>query len=110
MTMASMPAKTPQVFTAVKALAKAQKTPAYGQVGAQVGLSPRVVHIRLYAIWQWCARNNHPHLNGIVVNKRTGLPGSGYTPFGHPVTWAEFQKIKSAVLAYDWEPVRFPGT
>jgi len=105
-----MPSKTAAVFKAVASFAKDGKTPTYGQVGKIVGLHPRQVPPRLYAIWQWCEANGHPHLNAIVVNSQTRRPGGGYTPHGHSLTESEFQSMKGRVFVYNWDMVRFPGT
>jgi len=109
MTQAGMPSRTAEVFKALTNFAKDGKTPTYGEVGKIAGVYHRQVRQRLYAIWQWCDSNGHPHLNAIVVNAQTRRSGMGYTPSGHQLSDSEFQTMREQVFAYNWDSVRFPG-
>ncbi len=104
-----MPTTTAIVFDAVKVFAMAHETPTYGYIEKRVGLPPRVVQQRLYAIWKWCASMGYPHLNAIVVKANTMRPGQGYTPNGHEISETEFQSMKDKVFAFQWESIKFPG-
>lgn len=103
------PTTTSQVFDAVKIFAMARETATYGYIQKRVGLSPRVVQQRLYAIWQWCESQGYPHLNAIVVNAKTQRPGQGYTPNHHEISESEFQSMRDKVFAFHWESIKFPG-
>ena len=104
-----MPSKAADVFEVIRASAKARRTITYKEVGEQTDLSPFFQVPRyLGEIWRWCEARGIPHLNAIVVNQDTRLPGSGYTPHGSQVEWSEHQRIKVQVFNYDWDSVRFP--
>ena len=101
-----MPPETCNVIEVVRASAKVRSTITYGEVGQRTGLNAHiVVPHHLGVIWRLCEANELPHLNTIVVSANTRLPGDGYKPNGRPVTWEEYQPIRTAVSAYDWASV-----
>ena len=77
----------------------------YGQVADDVGGIANGLGQNLGVIWNFCEENGHPHLNAVVVNADTGLPGDAYTPHGHPVTQREWDAKMSAIRAFPWDGV-----
>ena len=79
----------------------------YSSLGTLVGVHHRSrdLHQALGSGWQWCQENQLPHLNALVVRKsgnRRGIPGSGYTPGGHPISRSDWQLERDAVHGFDW--------
>ena len=52
----------------------------------------------LLPIQEYCKSKNLPFLTGLVINARTGRPGSGYA--GNPDTWEEDAQ---KVCDYSWD-------
>ena len=102
---------TQEMFGLIRTRALEGRTITYREIGDAMGINPQSeVHPHLRVLWKWCDAKGLPHLNGIVVRQDTGLPGAGYTPYGHPVTWAQHEIIKWRVFAYPWKRVRFNPT
>lgn len=109
MPQSSLQVKAHEVFTILKAKAKAQKTLTYGDIERQTGYSAFYVVPRVLGwLWRWCEKNGYPHINAIVVSKRTGLPGQGYTPQGKSLTHTQFEATKSEVFSFPWDSVGSP--
>lgn len=96
------PLKTPQIFDYLESCAREKRKTTYGEIAQMTGLSNQGVARPLDYIWHLCERRGLPHLNSIVVNKRTGQPGSGYT-----VTGDNWRAMVGEVLAYRWTGVGF---
>ena len=47
----------------------------YGDLARRLGIHHRPLRFVLGQIWDWCERNGHPHVNVLVVNQASGLPG-----------------------------------
>ena len=104
-----MPTKTDKVFETIVKFAQSKKTPTYKDISSAVHLHWRTqIPLRLYAIWQWCENKHIPHLNAIVVNKKSKLPGKGYTPNGQQLTKTTFPLVRDNIFNFDWNKVKFP--
>ena len=57
---------------------------------------PKVLYRQLGAIYFYCKQNDLPLLTGLVVNKATGEPGSGFEPD------AERGRLRERVYNYNW--------
>ena len=77
----------------------------YGQVANDVGGMAWGLGQNLGVIWEFCTANGHPHLNAMVVNSDTGLPGEAYTPNGHAVTRSEWEQIMNSIRIYPWDRI-----
>jgi len=65
--------------------------------------APRVTRTALGPIQDYCIEKNLPRLTSIVVNKRTGLPGSGFILDSGTIV--DSQK---RAFSYDWSQERIP--
>jgi hypothetical protein len=72
----------------------------YGELCAELGLHPRSASWFLGVIQSYCKRHNLPPLQALVVNKKTRLPGRGYT--GSPSTRDDHDLELSKVRKYRW--------
>ena len=61
--------------------ATARCTILYSEIADEIDISAYFVLPRaLGHIWSWCDDFGYPHINALVVSKRTGIPGPGYQP------------------------------
>ena len=58
--------------------ARLQQNITYGSIAGLLGLHHRSARWFLSVIQEYCSANSLPPLQVLVVNKRTGIPGSGY--------------------------------
>ena len=77
----------------------------YSELAAQLDLHYRAVGRFLGVIQMYCKKQQWPPLQALVVNKRTKLPGGGYTGSGRGVV--QHQAALQKVRAYNW-PVTVP--
>jgi putative restriction endonuclease len=79
----------------------------YQDLTGPLGLrGARPVRFALGPIQSLCEEKEYPRLTSIVINKRTGLPGSGY--LGDP---DKLKEDHNSVFAFDWSivPPPFPA-
>ena len=109
MLRSSLQVKANEVFTILKAKAKAQQILTYGDIERQTGYSAYYVVPRVLGwLWRWCEENRYPHINVIVVSKGTGFPGMGYTPHSQALTPAQFEAKKKEVFSFPWDSASSP--
>ena len=80
----------------------------YRQVSEEVGGMANGLGQNLGQIWDFCEQNGHPHLNAVVINAKTGVPGGGYAPRGHQVTHCEWEEIMQEIRQYPWDGIQIP--
>lgn len=78
----------------------------YGELSALLGLHHRSARWFLGVIQEYCRRHKLPPLQALAVNKKTGLPGSGYV--GSPRTTAEHKHALKRVRSKKW-PSKAPN-
>jgi putative restriction endonuclease len=75
----------------------------YGDIEEQTGVYRRVLRYPLGHIQAYCIAEGWPPLTALVVNKRTGTQGNGYTA-GQA---GDLEDVK-AVFDYEWSSIRNP--
>jgi hypothetical protein len=79
-------------------------TISYGDLCGAIGRPEltAVCHTHLHEIAEWCALNGYPPINALVVNKKTGVPGDGYSkaPGCDILTWEDEVKKVIAFRGY----------
>lgn len=84
-----------------------RQTLTYGDLAEAIGFtSGRVMRIPLSVIQTFCLERDLPPLTSIVVNKGTGLPGTGF------IAWSgELDEAHRRVFDFDWSlvPAPFPA-
>ena len=84
-------------------LTQTDETITYGQLAARLGLHHRSAAWFLGVIQTYCRRKRLPPLQALAVNKRTRLPGKGYT--GSARSYAAHRRALSRVRARNWNIV-----
>jgi putative restriction endonuclease len=86
------------------ARARTGKTMYYIELAEELGYtSARVSRAALWSIQDFCTEKSLPSLTGIVVNKKTGVPGAGFR-LGHRTLGDAQQRA----FAFDWSSVARP--
>jgi hypothetical protein len=80
--------------------ARNQQVLSYADIQGFTGIDQRGLGQPLGLIHHYCERHRHPHLNLIVVNRETGLPGQGVP--GKPMTHEEILVEQARVFVFDW--------
>jgi hypothetical protein len=75
--------------------ARNQQILSYSDVQGYTGIAQHGFGQSLGLIHHYCERQRFPHLNVIVVNRDTGLPGKGMTP-------EEIFVEQARVFVFDW--------
>ncbi|MCW3125291.1 MAG: endonuclease [Bacteroidetes bacterium] len=76
----------------------------YGDLAKLLNIHPRPIRIILGIIYDHCVNNNLPPLTILVLNKLTGLPGSGFTDYD-PLNP---QKVFDFVYDFNWRIIENP--
>ena len=84
-----------QIWAVLARAAKNRQTLTYGQVGKLIGVPTAGLGQLLEPIQSYCLIHNLPPLTLLVVQRETGLPGSGFTGVGAP----EFARSQADVFA-----------
>ena len=96
------PPSFPDAFPLLVESASNRSTITYGELADQTATSAYFVLPRaLGHIWSWCQDNGYPHINALVVSKVTGIPGRGYRPNDHPLSWDDWVEIRDDVYNFD---------
>jgi putative restriction endonuclease len=93
-----------RVWPILVAAAKRRQTMTYEEVNERLGIGGALPV--LYALWpiqELCKENRWPPLTSIVVNKRTGRPGSGCFAFD-----SDLDAIHPMVFAFPWHEIPRP--
>ena len=97
-------------FQTLAEVAVNQETITYGELGKRVGVHHRATFLPLGYLWGWCQDRGYPHLNALVVNKSTGVPGHAYAPDGTPLKRKQWRRIVCGVHRFDWLAIApYPG-
>ncbi len=75
----------------------------YGSLCEKMGLHHRAAGHFLGVIQTFCAENKLPPLQGLVVNKKTRIPGCGY--LGSKRTLESHKLAIKKVYAKDWSKI-----
>ncbi|MGR3485091.1 MAG: hypothetical protein ACU0BF_07075 [Paracoccaceae bacterium] len=80
------------------------------RLGLEVGASG-TFSVALGHVARYCAINDLPALNSVVVNAKTGLPGDGVLLADYESAKREFQAVKaySGEEEYRWTAIRSPS-
>ena len=84
--------------------AKNRQTLNYTQVGDIIHRHPRVMRYVLSRLQDFCKQMRLPPLTGIVINKRSQLPGTGF--IAHAID--DIETAFEEVFDYDWSSVPNP--
>ena len=95
-----------RAWTILVGCAGNRRSTTYGQLAARMGVHPRVCRFFLGLIQDHCSKYSLPPLQSLVVNKRTGLPGGGYT--GSLRDHHQIEKAQNIVYDFQWEKIRNP--
>ena len=87
-----------QIWAVLAWAARSRQTLTYSDVGKLIGVPPAGLGNLLEPIQSYCLLKKLPPLTILVVQKDSGLPGSGFTG----ATAAEFASALAAVFAFDW--------
>jgi hypothetical protein len=92
-----------QAWPLLAARARGKLSPyTYGELCAQLGLHPRAAQYFLGVIQTHCKLNRLPPLQSLAVNKRTRLPGIGYS--GSKRSRAAHTAAVQSVWSAKWSP------
>ncbi len=98
-----------QCFKELTNVAQCGKTVTYEELGkitdAGAGFF-RTLPPALELLWHWCEQEGLPHINALVVNKNSGVPGDGYQP-SRPTSEKGWQKVWREVHCFDWSTVAY---
>lgn len=87
-------------WTILVKLARKGKKVSYGELSRPLGLHHRSARWFLGVIQEECQRQSLPPIQAIVVNKRTGVPGSGYVATSRQ--GKSYRKAIRRVHEYAW--------
>lgn len=92
------------VWVRLVALAAAQKTTTYGELGGDVGLHHRSLRLALDPIMRFCRDEGLPPLTILVVNKHTRKPGVGIGDLDGD----DVETATDRVFRYNWQVLANP--
>jgi len=95
-----------RAWTILVKLAEERRSITYGELAEIMGVHPRVCRYFLGLIQDHCSKRSLPPLQSLVVNKRTGLPGGGYT--GSPRDHHQIENAQNKVYDYQWKKIKNP--
>ncbi|MCB1033130.1 MAG: hypothetical protein KDD47_04775 [Acidobacteria bacterium] len=87
-----------QIWPVLALAARNRQILTYEMVGQMIGVPARGLGKLLEPIQSYCLVNKLPPLTILVVRKRAGLPGSGFSA----ATAKEYGKCQMQVFEYDW--------
>lgn len=87
-----------QIWAVLAWAAKSRQTLTYGQVAKLIGAPTAGLGQLLEPIQSYCLVHDLPPLTLLVVQRETGLPGSGFTGASAP----EFARKQAETFAEDW--------
>ncbi len=80
----------------------------YGELAERIETFVLTLFPALGVLWGWCDERGYPHLNALVVNEKTGMPGDGYKPGGRPLGEKDWRETVAEVHQFDWSDVTPP--
>jgi len=87
-----------QIWEVLALAAKNQQSLTYGILAKLIGVAPRGLGKFLEPIQSYCLIEGMPPLTILVVQQKTGLPGSGFTGAKVP----EYGENRMKVFSFDW--------
>lgn len=93
-----------QIWSELTRAAAVGSTPFYEDLASVIGTNPLSVRYALGPIQHFCLAEKLPPLTSIVVQKQTGLPGSGF------IAWDvhDLDEAHRRVRAFNWDAVPNP--
>lgn len=92
----------------LKKVAQKGETITYGELADKVNTHHYYVLPKVLGqIWNWCDINGYPHINALVVNQETGVPGESYQPANRPTTMKKWDALWKEIHQFDWRRIDF---
>ncbi len=98
-----IPERATQVWSLLAFAARNRQTLTYELVGKLTSMHPAGVGAVLEPVQSYCLLNGLPPLSALVVNKATGLPGTGF------IAAQEVPREFMRVFEHDWLSVGCPS-
>lgn len=96
------------IYAELIKVANSKTTVTYGNLASSVGRDPTkeglAVSSSLKSVHKWCAANNYPSIDSLVVNQKTGEVGDWLGSQINPASERE------RVFAFRWDRVPSPTT
>jgi hypothetical protein len=99
----TVPQRATQIWPILTLAASNKQILTYDFLAKLIGVPPPALGQLLEPIQSYCLMKNLPPLTILVVSKKTGLPGSGFSAV------SEIPKYQIKVFEYDWLKLRSPG-
>ena len=96
-----------RAFAELKKVAQKGTTITYGELADTIDTHHRVLPRALGLLWRWCEKKGYPHINALVVNKITKVPGEGYQPENRPTTMEELNALWKEIHKFDWRRIDY---